>query len=86
MMLDVICEFSELKKRSKLQAIRPCIFSISSGCQIVRRKGSHVVLRKVSTEGTVVTVVPNHPEIKIGTLKSVLELAKVREEDFSQYQ
>lgn len=52
----------------------------------MRRKGSHVVLRKETPEGAVGTVVPNHRELKIGTLKGILELAKVKEEDFIRYQ
>ena len=35
---------------------------------------------------TIGTVVPNHPEIKLGTLKGVLELAQVDEEEFSKEQ
>jgi hypothetical protein len=30
--------------------------------------------------------VPNHDELKIGTLKGVLELAKINEEEFAKYQ
>lgn len=52
----------------------------------MRQRGSHIVLRKETPEGAVGTVVPNHKELKTGTLKGVLELAKVREEDFAQYQ
>ncbi|MBI3032769.1 type II toxin-antitoxin system HicA family toxin [Candidatus Woesearchaeota archaeon] len=37
--------------------------------QIARQKGSHIVLKKETPGGTVGTVVPNHSEIKIGTLK-----------------
>ncbi len=55
------------------------------GFHIVRQKGSHVVLRKDIVGGAVGTVVPNHDELKIGTLKGVLELAKVRLDEFEQY-
>ena len=41
------------------------------GFQIVRQRGSHVVLKKETPEGKVGTVVPMHPEIKIGTLKGI---------------
>lgn len=47
--------------------------------------GSHVILKKVTLEGTVGTVVPLHKERKIGTLKSILDLAKIKEEEFSRY-
>ncbi len=55
------------------------------GFVIVRQKGSHVILRKNTLTGVIGTVVPNHQELKIGTLKGVLELAKVNEEEFAQY-
>lgn len=56
------------------------------GFKIKRQRGSHIVLRKETTEGAIGTVVPNHKELKIGTLKGVLELAKIKEDDFAKYQ
>ena len=50
--------------------------------EIVRQKGSHIVLRKYQNNDKIVTVIPNHKEIKIGTLKSILKLAKISPEDF----
>ncbi len=44
-----------------------------------------MVLRKETPHGAIGTVVPNHKEIKIGTLKGVLELAKISDEDFEKY-
>lgn len=48
------------------------------GFVIARQKGSHVILRRGSTG----CVVPNHKEIKIGTLSSVLKQAGVSVDDF----
>ena len=56
------------------------------GFKIKRQRGSHIVLRKETPEGAIGTVVPNHKELKVGTLKGVLELAKIDEEDFEEYQ
>jgi predicted RNA binding protein YcfA (HicA-like mRNA interferase family) len=56
------------------------------GFKAVRQRGSHVVLRKESPEGAVGTSVPTHKELKIGTLKGILELAKVKEEEFAEHQ
>lgn len=42
-------------------------------------------LSKETPEGKVGTVVPMHHEIKIGTLKSILKLAKIDEEEFLKY-
>ncbi len=55
------------------------------GFQIKRQTGSHVILVKDTANGKVGTVVPMHDEMKIGTLKGVLKLAKISEEDFAEY-
>jgi len=55
------------------------------GFEISGRAGSHVRLSKMTPEGKVGTVVPMHDELKIGTLKGILRLAKVDEEEFSKY-
>ena len=75
---------SRLKKLSGKDCIK--ILCNKFGFSIVRRKGSHVVLKKESSEGAVGTVVPDHKELKIRTLKNVLKLAKVSESDFSKHQ
>ena len=53
------------------------------GFEFARQKGDHVVLRKFVKEEKIVTVVPLHKEIKIGTLLGILELARIRREEFS---
>ena len=55
------------------------------GFQITGRRGSHVRLAKMTPEGKVGTVVPMHKELKIGTLKGILKLAKVDIDEFSKY-
>ena len=55
------------------------------GFSITGRTGSHVRLSKMCSEGKVGTVVPMHKELKIGTLKGILKLAKVDVDDFSKY-
>lgn len=56
------------------------------GFFIARQSGSHIVLKKESLGKTFGTVVPLHKELKLGTLKSILELAGVSEEEFSKEQ
>jgi predicted RNA binding protein YcfA (HicA-like mRNA interferase family) len=55
------------------------------GFEIRGRSGSHVRLSKLTPEGKVGTVVPMHKELKIGTLREVLKLAKVDMGEFSKY-
>ena len=38
-----------------------------------RQSGSHIVMRKETSEGARVVIVPNHKEIRRGTLKSIVE-------------
>ncbi len=70
----------KLKKISGRDCVK--ILCNKFGFSVVRQRGSHIILRKDS----VGTVVPNHKELKIGTLKGVLELAEVKEEDFAEHQ
>ena len=48
----------------------------------VRQRGSHVVLRKKTSEGHIGCVVPLHPELAIGTLRGILKQAGITAGDF----
>lgn len=72
-----------LRKVQGLEAVK--ILCNKFGFSISGRSGSHVRLSKETPEGKVGTVVPMHDELKIGTLKSILRLAKVNEQDFVKY-
>ena len=50
---------------------------VKLGFVVVRQRGSHVVLRR----GTIGCVVPNHRELKTGTLAGVLKQAGVSVEE-----
>lgn len=72
-----------LKRISGKECIK--ILCNKFGFSIARRRGSHVILKKKTPEGEIGTVVPDHKELKLTTLKSVLELANISEEEFSSY-
>jgi predicted RNA binding protein YcfA (HicA-like mRNA interferase family) len=48
------------------------------GFVAVRQRGSHIVLRK----GTAGCVVPNHQELKVGTLVGILKQASISPDEF----
>jgi len=48
------------------------------GFIVVRQRGSHIVLRR----GSVGCVVPNHKELKIGTLSGALKQAGISPNEF----
>ncbi len=52
------------------------------GFEQVRQRGSHVVLRKQTPDGTVGCVVPLHRELAIGTLRGILRQARVTTDEF----
>ncbi len=48
----------------------------------VRQKGSHIVMQKRSENSTITVPVPNHKEIRIGTLKSIIRQSGMSKELF----
>ncbi len=48
------------------------------GFSVARQRGSHIVLRR----GSAGCVVPNHRELKVGTLSGVLKQAAVSHDEF----
>ncbi len=48
----------------------------------MRQRGSHVVLKRVTAEGTTGCVVPRHPELATGTLRGILKQAAIAIDDF----
>jgi len=58
---------------------RDCLAALQKmGFTVTRQKGSHIVLRR----GPSGCVVPNHKEIKTGTLSGILKQAGVSVEEF----
>ncbi len=53
------------------------------GFVIDRQKGSHLILKKQSPDGTLGCVIPMHREIAAGTLRSALKMAQVEIETFT---
>ena len=52
------------------------------GFQEVRRKGSHVIMQKKIAGSTITIPVPNHKEIKAGTLMSIIRQSGVQRSKF----
>ena len=72
-----------LKKISGKNSVK--ILCNKFGFKALRQTESHVILKKETPTGAVGTPVPLHKELKIGTLKGILQLAKVDEEEFAKY-
>ncbi|MBI5874717.1 MAG: type II toxin-antitoxin system HicA family toxin [Deltaproteobacteria bacterium] len=48
----------------------------------VRRRGSHIVMQKKLSQGTITVPVPNHHEIRIGTLQSIIRQSGLPKYEF----
>lgn len=53
-----------------------------AGFVSVRQKGSHIIMKKETSEGQIALVVPNHKEIDRGTLLEIIRQSRLNREDF----
>ena len=59
-----------------------CEILSNHGFEVVRQRGSHIVMQKKVGTTTITVPVPNHKEIKIGTLKSIIRQSKLSSSEF----
>lgn len=59
-----------------------CIILAQHGFNEVRRRGSHIVMQKKLSEGTITVPVPDHNEIRIGTLQSIIRQSGIPRQEF----
>lgn len=59
-----------------------CAILMQHGFVEVRQRGSHVVMQKRLPDTTVTVPVPNHPELRIGTLQSIIRQSGVSRSEF----
>jgi len=68
-----------LRKLKILSGKEVCKILAQHGFFEVRQKGSHIVMQKKTNNTTITVPVPNHSEIKIGTLQSIIVNREFRE-------
>ncbi|MHB8880936.1 MAG: type II toxin-antitoxin system HicA family toxin [Thermodesulfovibrionales bacterium] len=59
-----------------------CIILARHGFTEVRRRGSHIVMQKKLSDGTITVPVPDHTEIRIGTLQSIVRQSGIPRLEF----
>jgi predicted RNA binding protein YcfA (HicA-like mRNA interferase family) len=52
------------------------------GFKKIRQRGSHVILKKQTSEGEIGCVVPMHKELAVGTLRGILKQARLSVDEF----
>jgi predicted RNA binding protein YcfA (HicA-like mRNA interferase family) len=55
-----------------------------NGFAEVRRQGSHIVMQRTITAGTITLPVPNHHELKRGTLAAIVRQSRIPREQFEE--
>lgn len=55
------------------------------GFESVRQRGSHVVMKKNTIDGSIGCVIPMHREVAMGTLFSILKQAHITPEEFEMH-
>lgn len=67
-----------------LSAQQVCTILFKHGFVAVRQRGSHIVVQRKTETSTITVPIPNHKEIRIGTLKSIIRQSGVAASEFEQ--
>lgn len=59
-----------------------CRILTRHGFQEVRRKGSHILMQKKTADTTITVPVPDHKELRSGTLQSIIRQSHLSREQF----
>jgi predicted RNA binding protein YcfA (HicA-like mRNA interferase family) len=52
------------------------------GFVFTRQRGSHMVMQRKATDTTITAIVPDHAELRIGTLQSIIRQSQLPREIF----
>lgn len=59
-----------------------CAILAKNGFFEVRQRGSHIIMQKKLSQGTITVPVPNHNEVRIGTLQSIIRQSGLPRSEF----
>jgi predicted RNA binding protein YcfA (HicA-like mRNA interferase family) len=59
-----------------------CAILERHGFARVRQRGSHIVMQRVTADGTTTVPVPNHNELRTGTLRSIIRQSGLPRSEF----
>lgn len=67
-----------------LSGAEVCAILASRGFEAVRQRGSHVIMQKRGEDTTISVPVPQHRELRTGTLLSIIRQSGVRRDLFEE--
>ncbi|MGH7966876.1 MAG: type II toxin-antitoxin system HicA family toxin [Candidatus Binatia bacterium] len=59
-----------------------CALLAKHGFSEARRRASHIIMQKKLPQGTVTVPIPDHNEIRIGTLQSIIRQSGIPRSEF----
>jgi predicted RNA binding protein YcfA (HicA-like mRNA interferase family) len=59
-----------------------CVILERHGFTRVRQRGSHIVMQRVTDDGTTTVPVPDHKELRTGTLRSIIRQCGIPRSEF----
>ena len=71
-----------MPKLRVLSGYEICLILRSHGFLEVRQRGSHVIMQLQTENSTVTVPVPNHKEVAIGTLQSIIRQSGLTRAEF----
>jgi predicted RNA binding protein YcfA (HicA-like mRNA interferase family) len=71
-----------LGKLKILSGKEVCKILSMHGFIMIRQKGSHIIMQKKTGSTTITVPVPNHPEVRIGTLQSIIRQSQISRNNF----
>lgn len=71
-----------MRKLKVLAGKEVCKILSEHGFVQMGQKGSHILMQKKTVNRTITVPVPNHPEIRIGTLQSIIRQSEIPKEYF----
>lgn len=83
-----MARFSSRRSRSRLGKLRTlsgretCAILAKNGFTEVRRRGSHIVMQLKQPDTTITVPVPDHRELRVGTLQSIIRQSGLPKSEF----
>ena len=65
-----------------LSGEQDCAILATHGFQRIHQRGSHIIMRREAEGKTTTVPVPNHRELRIGTLRSIIRQSDIPREEF----
>ena len=73
-----------MDKLKVLSSKEVCKILSEHGFAKIRQRGSHIIMQKKTEDSTITIPVPNHSEIRIGTLLSIIRQSGIPREKFEK--